>query len=301
MPGTVLRSRTLGPLGVVALAMLLLHPVSASAQDDTEARAYLLSVKRLYEDLEYESALTQISRARAVTHAPANLTALALYEGIILAELSRWEESAAAFKKALRQQPGAKLPVKVAPKVAQHFESARQSVKQELAASQSPPERPKPATPPPDRPVNERKPPPVASSVLPEPKPQPPAAPPRVSSSLEAEPSVTESRSFARPQFLVPAIGGGVLMVLGGTSWALSRQELSRLNNDDPSLATPADVRQAASRGRTLQSIGVGLLGVGVAGLGFAWGWYALGSPSNETALSVGTDGTSAFVQGRWP
>jgi hypothetical protein len=293
MPGTVLRSRTFGPLGMVALALLLLHPVSAPAQDDTEARAYLLSVKRLYEDLEYESALTQISRARAVTRTPANLTALALYEGIILAELSRWEASAAAFKKAVRLQPEAQLPVKVSPKVAQHFEVVRQSVKQELAASQKPPERPKPATPPPDRPV--------ASKVLPEPKPQPPAAPPQASSSPEAVPSVTESRSFTRPQVLGPAIAGGVLVVLGGTSWALSRRELSRLNTDDPSLATPADVRQAASRGRTLQSVGVGLLGVGVAGLGFACGWYAFGPPSSETALSVGTDGTSAFVQGRWP
>jgi hypothetical protein len=76
MPGTVLRSRTFGPLGWVALALFLLHPVSASAQDDTESRAYILSVKRLYEDLEYESALTQISRARAITHTPANLTSM---------------------------------------------------------------------------------------------------------------------------------------------------------------------------------------------------------------------------------
>jgi hypothetical protein len=197
----------------------------------------------------------------------------------------------AAFKKALRLQPEAKLPVKVSPKVAQHFEAVRGSVKQELAASQKPPEQPKPVTPPA----------PVASKVLPEPKPQPPAAPPQASSSLEAEPSVTESRSFTSPQVLGPAIAGGVLVVLGGTSWALSRRELSRLNNDDPSLATPEDVRQASSRGRTLQSVGVGLMGVGVAGLGFACGWYAFGSPSSETALSVGTDGSSAFVQGRWP
>lgn len=296
-----MRSRTFGAFGMAALALLLLRPVPASAQDDTEARAYLLSVKRLYEDLEYESALTQISRARTVTHTPANLIALALYEGIILAELSRWEESAAAFKNALRLHPEAKLPVKVAPKVAQHFEAVRQSVKQELAASQKPPEFPKSVTLPLDRPVDEQKPAPVASKVLPEPKPQSPSAPPQTSSSLEVEPSVTESRSFTSPEFLGPAITGGILVVLGGTSWALSRRELSRLNNDDPSLATPGDAQQAASRGRTLQSLGVGLLGAGVAGLGFAYGWYAFGSPSSETALRVSTDGTSAFVQGRWP
>jgi hypothetical protein len=109
------------------------------------------------------------------------------------------------------------------------------------------------------------------------------------------------TRSFTRPQFLIPAIGGGVLLVLGGTSWAMSRQELSRLNNEDPKFLNGEDAHSAASRGRTFQSVGVGLLGAGVAGLGFAAGWYVFGPPSNETALTVGTNGTSAFVQGRWP
>jgi hypothetical protein len=116
----------------------------------------------------------------------------------------------------------------------------------------------------------------------------------------DAPTEVTE-RSFTRPQFLIPAIAGGVLLVAGGTTWAMSRQELSRLNNDDPAIATREDARQVASRGSTLQSVGVGLLGAGVVGLGIATGWYALGSSSNEMTLNVGTDGTSAFVHGRWP
>lgn len=91
-------------------------------------------------------------------------------------------------------------------------------------------------------------------------------------------------------------------MVLGGTSWALSRGELSKLNNNAPSLATAEDAHNAASRGRTYQTVGVGLLGAGVASLGFALGWNFFG-PTSSTGptVSVGTDGTSAFVQGRWP
>ncbi|HYI02377.1 tetratricopeptide repeat protein [Hyalangium sp.] len=281
MPGPLLLSRILA--GMMTLLLILLPPASAFAQDDSEVRAYLLSVERLYEDLEYESALNQITRARAVARAPGHLVALALYEGVILADMSRWEESAAAFRKALELQPEAKLPLKeVSPKVAQHLERVRQSVKQELAARQKPPEPPRPPPRPLDKP-QDPKPGAVVIDLPPEPKPEP------------------SRRSFMRPQILGPAIGGGVLLVLGGTSWAMSRGELSRLNGDHSTLATPEDVQQASSRGRTFQSVGVGLMGAGVAGLGFALGWYAFGPPSDETALRVGTNGTSAFVQGRWP
>jgi outer membrane biosynthesis protein TonB len=300
MPSPLLLSRILA--GVMSLLLVLLPPASAFAQDDSEVRAYLLSVDRLYEDLEYESALNQITRARAVARTPGHLVALALYEGVILADMNRWEASAAAFKKALELQPEAKLPVKeVSPKVAQHLERVRQSVKQELAAKQKPPEPPRPAPPPLDKPLKDSKPEAVVSNPLPAPKPALPAVPSEPSSTVTSEAPQASSRSFMRPQILGPAIGGGVLLVLGGTSWAMSRKELSRLNGDHSALATPEDVQQASSRGRTFQSVGVGLMGAGVAGLGFALGWYAFGPPSNEAALSVGTNGTSAFVQGRWP
>jgi hypothetical protein len=81
----------------------------------------------------------------------------------------------------------------------------------------------------------------------------------------------------------------------------MSRQELSRLNNNDQTITTREEAHQAASRGRTLQSLGVGLLGVGAVGLGIATGWYAFGPSSNEIALKVGSNGNSVLVHGRWP
>jgi hypothetical protein len=269
---------------MLLLILAVLRPAPVLAQGSTDVQAYLLSVKRLYEDLENESALKQIARAKQLPRTKNEDVLLSLYEGIIQADLSRWEESAAAFKAALSQHPEAQLPVKVAPKVQQHFEKVRQQVKQELAALATPrlPTPPPPGPPPP------------------QPSPAEPQAKPGVAVA-QAEPATVTGRSFTRPQYLVPTIASGVLLVAGGTSWALSRRELSRLNNDDPALTSRAEARSAASRGRTLQSLGVGLLGAGVVGLGLTTGWYAFGAPSSELSLNVGTDGTSAFVQGRWP
>lgn len=309
----------LWPLGLMALGLTLLSPAPALAQNDPEVKAYLLSVRQLYDEGENESALRQIAKARALTHSPADEAALSLYEGIILADQNREDASTEAFKKALRVQPEAKLPVKVSPKVAQRFEQTRKEVKEELVAQAKPPTpapqppasqelaaNPKPPAPPPapprtDRPVQEPQPAPKVAQARPEPKPQGSASASLPDTTVTAEHTGVAKRSFTRPQVLVPAIAGGVLVALGGASWAMSRKELSNLTNGDPSLQTAEDAHQAASRGRTFQSVGVGLLGAGVAGLGFALGSYALGPSSSETALRVGTDGTSAFVQGRWP
>jgi hypothetical protein len=272
------------------LALVLLPPAPAHAQGTAEVQAYLLSVKRLYEDFENESALKQVTRAKTLTRTTDEDVTLSLYEGVIQADLNHWDESAAAFKQALTQRPKASLPVKVSPKVEQHFEKVRDQVNQELAAKQKPPAPLKPSPPEPK----------VVVQAPPERKPTALPVTPLVDA-VSSPSTPVATRSFTRPQFLIPAIGGGVLLVLGGTSWAMSRQELSSLNNDDPKFLNGEDAHSAASRGRTLQSVGVGLLGAGVAGLGFAAGWYVFGPPSNETALTVGTNGTSAFVQGRWP
>lgn len=297
MPGTVLCSRIFPArmLWMLLLALAVLRPAPALAQGSSEVQAYLLSVKRLYEDFENESALKQIASAKKLPRTKSEDVTLSLYEGVIQADLSHWEESAAAFKEALSQHPEAQLPVKVSPKVQLHFEKVRQQVKAELAA------RTKPPPPPPPQPAKGSKPEVAVSQAEPAPKKPEPAPSKPSSTTVTLEPTTVTRRSFTSPQFLIPAITGGVLLAAGGTTWVMSRQELSRLNNDDPQITTRDQAHQAASRGRTLQSVGIGLLGAGAVGLGIATGWYALGSSSNEMALAVGTDGSSAFVQGRWP
>jgi len=293
MSGRALLSR-----GLVLLGLLLLWPGGAGAEGESDVGAYLLSVNRLYEDLEYERALAQLQRARSLARTVEEHVTLSLYEGIILADMNRWEESAAAFKEALFPQPEARLPVKVSPKVVQHFEAVRQKVRQELAAhaAKAPKQEPRPVAPP----TVEPRPPAAAQRPGTALQPQPSAMPaPAVS---EAAPTVTApapSRGLLRPQVLIPAVSGGVLLIAGGTSYALSRRELSRLRGNDASLATQQDARRSASRGRTYQTLGVGLLGAGAVGLGLSTVLHLTGG-SSEVALSMSTDGTSAFVQGRW-
>ncbi|MBJ6764873.1 hypothetical protein JGU66_29260 [Myxococcaceae bacterium JPH2] len=118
------------------------------------------------------------------------------------------------------------------------------------------------------------------------PKPPPPPPPP---------PSTLRSKA------LIPAIAGGALAVAGGVSWGLAHGEKAKLRNGDSSIRTNQDVTAVASRGRNLQTVGVGLLTVGVVGLGIATGMYWLGGPSDSGLPSVDTDGKSAFVTWRWP
>ncbi|WNG42703.1 hypothetical protein F0U60_00290 [Archangium minus] len=126
-------SRQLVFLVLVLLGCLSLIPLAAHAQEHEEVKIYILSARRLYEDLEFEHALEQISRAKHFSRTKAEDVLLSLYEGVILADLSKADESSAAFKAALFLQPDAKLPLKVAPKVEKAFESVRQQVQREMA------------------------------------------------------------------------------------------------------------------------------------------------------------------------
>lgn len=267
---------------VVLLGLVLPLLLSSAAQAaNTAARTYLTSVSRLYESLEYERALDQIHLARQGPRSTEEEVTLSLYEGIILVEINQQEQGLAAFKSALLLQPGAKLPVRVSPKIEALFESVRQKVKRELAAvlpkHEAEPRRAD-ASPPPQAP----------------PAPSPGSAPTAVS-------NLGRTGRDLREYALIPALAGGGLMVAGGISWALSRTELNRLRGDDPHLTTREDVQRTVSRGRNWQTVGVSLLGVGVAGLASAAVLYVVGAPSAPVALGVSTEGSSVFVHGRWP
>jgi tetratricopeptide (TPR) repeat protein len=274
-------------LEMLLFAALLLQPLPAQAQSHPKMRGYLLSVSNLYSALEYEKALEQIARAKRFARTEEDDVVLSLYEGLILADMNRWDESTAAFKAALFVNPDAKLPVKVSPKVESRFESVRQQVRQELAnAPPSVVDAPRGEALTQDVPTRT----PLPSHALPvAPRQAQPSAPPMASGSR-----------LTHPRVLIPAISGGVLMVAGGTSWVLSRRELSRLRSNDATLTTREAVHLRASRGSTYQSIGIGLLGAGVVGVGIATGLF-LTMPTDPVTLGMSTDGSSAFVVGRWP
>ncbi|WP_163995813.1 hypothetical protein [Pyxidicoccus caerfyrddinensis] len=285
--------------GALCGVLLVLVPLGAHAAPGPEVRPYLVSVGRLYEDLEFERALEQLVTARHLCRGLEDDVALSLWEGILLAELSRTEQANAAFKAALFLQPEARLPAKVSPKMSRQFEALRVGVKRGLARGERAPEAPAPAAVA-DAPRKEL----VESPRVEAPSPVVPAtleAPVARAEVPLARGPETRTESSLRSRAHLPAIIGGALAAAGGVSWALSRTELSKLRSADASLATPADVDRSVSRGRTLQTAGVGLVGAGVVGLGVAAGMYLLGAPTEHVSVSMGTDGTSALVSGRWP
>lgn len=120
-------------LVLLVVCLCLWTPSVASAQADAVER-YLTAASRLYENLEYERALEQLKRARSISgRTVEDDVSIALYEGIILADLGKKEDSIAAFKEGLYLKPDAKLPVRVSPKVVSDFEGVRTEVKKELA------------------------------------------------------------------------------------------------------------------------------------------------------------------------
>jgi hypothetical protein len=116
---------------------------------------------------------------------------------------------------------------------------------------------------------------------------------------LRSEGLVKGSRALSG-RFLLPVASGGAL-ASGGVFWALARKEHSRLSRGDSTLKTPEDVRASISRGKSYQTLGLGLMGAGIIGLGAAAGMYVLRGDDKPATLGVATGGSSVVLHGRWP
>lgn len=253
---------------VLLFVCVVLPPRSGLAREARTVQSYLAEAMRLYDLLEFEQALEQLAQGRTASTGRDDDASLSLHEGLILAELGRSEASDAAFEAALERQPDAVFPTVVSPKVQQRFEKVRQQVKARLTL-----------------------------------RPSQPATHP--SSSLQqdsvAASAVEPSQSSVRV-WLPASIGGG-LLVGSGVTYLLARGQEAKLKGTGSDFATPADVKRTTSRGQTYQRISLGLAGAGVAALGVSAGLYLMARPSKaqRLALSVGSDGTSAYLFGRWP
>ncbi|AKJ06487.1 hypothetical protein ATI61_105527 [Archangium gephyra] len=134
-----------------------------------------------YENFEYEQALEQLTKAQGLAKGPEQEVPVALYLGIVHAELGDRTQSLAAFRTGLYLQPDARLPVKVSPKLERDFEEVRQAVLQDLglptAPVQSPPVAERPVQPAPtDTPAATAPPPPADKPALLPPEPTAPPA-----------------------------------------------------------------------------------------------------------------------------
>ncbi len=162
---------------LAALGLLLMR-MTAVAQERAPAKAHIEAALLHYKNLDYENALEELDRAQRRARTQEDTVSIYLYEGIILAEMNRDEEAAAAFEGALRLQPDSVLPLAVAPKIKERFEATREAVKAQARAEQRPPE-----------------PQPQAGQPVPLPPPQPLEAPPAEAS----KPAVTRDTPELRP------------------------------------------------------------------------------------------------------
>ncbi len=118
-----------------SLVMLLLAALSAPAlaQPVSEARKYLNGAIALYENLEYEKALKQLTKAKAKASTTDEEVGIALLQGAVLADMGKEEPATRSFKEGFSLDLNAKLPVEVSPKIAALAEKARASVAKVLA------------------------------------------------------------------------------------------------------------------------------------------------------------------------
>ncbi len=93
--------------------------------------------EQLYELLEYEKALNWLSQAKQVASTIEEQVKVALYRGIVLADLGRRKQALVEFRAGLSLRPESGLPVQVAPKVQRDFESVRKQVLRKQASTAS--------------------------------------------------------------------------------------------------------------------------------------------------------------------
>src|SRR5262245_66483887 len=121
--------RGLAPLPLVLWLSAAAHAApdaGTSAAAPREFESYLLAATRLYNSLDYERALEYLGRAKKKVESMGDDVQVSLYEGIVLAELGRTDDSTAAFRAALLLKPDARLPPKVSPKLEPAFQRDRQ-------------------------------------------------------------------------------------------------------------------------------------------------------------------------------
>lgn len=219
----------------------------------TQFQTYLTAAVRLYESLEYEQALEKLARAKTFARDTEDDASLSVYEGIVLADLGRRQQSMAAFRAGLLLKPEATLPLKVSPKVEKDFEKVRTDVFRELGLK------------PRSRPESEA---PKAVALTPTdsstqaPLPSPVES---VRPGLGTTPGLVGTTSTSRPRVLPYALmGGGAAVTGAGVVLGLSALSFNERKRE----MTASEAALARTQASSQLSTGTVLLGGGLAALG---------------------------------
>jgi tetratricopeptide (TPR) repeat protein len=272
-------------------------------------RNELQKARQLYDNLQYERALEELRGVQPSALTRDERISIFLFKGILLAELLRSEEAAAAFKEALDLQPSASLPLDVSPKLSLQFEAVRATLAVVKPQPEKPSTKPEPLTelrpppPPPEQPQQ------ASAEVQSVQQPLIYVAPVtqqkvEVYNQPAATPAVPEAKvdtsRVLDSHILIPAGAGGALAIAGGVFWGLARKEFSRIESNDPRLGSLSEVQTSASHGRTYQTVGFSLMGAGLVGLGLAAGLYGMDRADSPAGLSVGINSNQVVLSGRW-
>jgi hypothetical protein len=124
-------------------------PNSALATEPLSAQQHLDSAVRRYDELEFERALEELSLARQRKPTLEILAPIALYEGLLKAELRDFDGARGSFLEALKTNPELTLPRRVAPRVRALFTKVHEelvpSVKEPFVPSAERSVQPRPA------------------------------------------------------------------------------------------------------------------------------------------------------------
>jgi hypothetical protein len=238
-------------------------PLSSWARESFE-QAVEKAIQHI-ERFEYEESLKPLEHAGSLVSSEEQKTLIMLLTGIALYNMGQNSQhrAEAAFKDALTLSPHARLPIKTTAHAELFFEQTKTRFSQELASR--------------------------SHALIP---PAPPAQP-------FGDVGPESGRLTVAP--LVPGIVGIALLLSGGVFWGMAKSEQLRIQNDESSLTTIQEARLSASRGKTYQTLGLGLTGAGVLALGSSVVLYVAQTPKASVTLGAGTDGTSAFLRGTWP
>jgi hypothetical protein len=263
---------------IAMLTLLLAAPAFADVSPDV--KKYVGSAAALFEKLEYEKALAQLKRAKAKSQGPEDDLRIALYEGIVLAEMGD-ATAPAAFASALGMDPNAQLPLVVSPKVQRVFDKAKAQV-QKVVEAEAEAQRQREAA---EKAKQEEKrkqeeaskpPPPKEQPVVVEqPKPPPP------------EPSPGIRRFWWAPAAVAGVAGATAAGLLISAKSAQDQLKNNVPTNREEALAT-------ANRGANLQVAGWVMVGVAAAAAAATVGLFALGGSSQASASVIVTPSGAA-------
>ncbi len=253
---------------LVIVSLLCAAPVLADVSPDV--RKYLGSAAALFEKLEYEKALAQLKRARAKSQGPEDDLRIALYEGVVLAEMGD-ATAPAAFASALGMDPNANLPLVVSPKVQRVFDKAKEQVQKVLAA-QAEAERARAEE---QRKRDEaNKPPPVAQN--PDPTPPPAAV---------VEQPQPEAKPAALKYLWIPeTVVATAALVTGTVLLVQAKSAQDALNNNVPT--NREEALATANRGANMQLFGWVAVGVGAAAAAAAVTTFIIGHGGSSGATA---------------